>query len=173
MPPQPENVILLQRASFNIVYGGPTRAEGRSYNFTPVFFIYPDGKLDKSGAEQLLADLDIQPLLDANYGTAVVINPTAGKYDAKADFEVFAQLFNQFRGPGNLKVVGFGAGATFVNQVIAPQVGGQIADILRWAVSPARRWMPRASLPTWPGRVPPRWPSLIRLPSPPMPTSPC
>lgn len=43
--PQPENVILMQRASFTIQYGGPTRAEGRSYNFTPVFFIYPDGKL--------------------------------------------------------------------------------------------------------------------------------
>ena len=64
--PQPENVILLQRASFNIVYGGPTRAEGRSYNFTPTFFIYPDGQLDKDGAEKLLADMDIQPLLDAN-----------------------------------------------------------------------------------------------------------
>ena len=139
LPPQPENVILLQRASFNIVYGGPTRAEGRSYNFTPVFFIYPDAKLDKFGAEQLLADLDIQPLLDANYGTAVVINPTADKYDAKADFEVFTQLFNQFRGPGNLKVVGFGAGATFVNQVIVPQAGGQIADILTVGGKPGKK----------------------------------
>ena len=138
MPPQPENVILLQRASFNIVYGGPTRAEGRSYNFTPVFFIYPDGKLDQTGAQKLLADLDIQPLLDANYGTAVVINPTAEKFEAKADFEVFTQLFNQFRGPGNLKVVGFGAGATFVNQVIAPQVGGQIADILTVGGKPGK-----------------------------------
>jgi poly(3-hydroxybutyrate) depolymerase len=128
--PQPENVILMQRASFNIVYGGPTRAEGRSYNFTPAFFIYPDGKLDKGGAEKLLAEMDIQPLLDANYGTALVINPTGEKYDAKADFEVFEQLFNQFRGPGNLKVVGLGSGATFVNQVIAPKAGGQIADIL-------------------------------------------
>ena len=128
--PQPENVILMQRASFNIVYGGPTRAEGRSYNFTPAFFIYPDGKLDKEGAEKLLADMDIQPLLDANYGTAIVINPTGDKYDAKTDYEVFEQLFNMFRGPGNLKVVGLGAGATFVNQVIAPQAGGQIAGIL-------------------------------------------
>ena len=128
--PQPENVILMQRASFNIVYGGPTRAEGRSYNFTPAFFIYPDGKLNKDGAEKLLADMDIQPLLDANYGTAVVINPTGDKYDAKADYEVFEQLFNMFRGPGNLKVVGLGTGATFVNQVIAPQAGGQIAGIL-------------------------------------------
>ena len=128
--PAPENVILTQRASMTITYGGPTRAEGRSYNFTPVFFIYPDGKLDKEGAEQLLASLDIQPLLDANYGTAVVVNPTGEKYAADADFAVFVKLFNQHRGPGNLKVVGFGAGATFVNQVLAPQAGGQVSGIL-------------------------------------------
>ena len=140
--PQPENVILMQRASFNIVYGGPTRAEGRSYNFTPAFFIYPDGKLDKEGAEKLLADMDIQPLLDANYGTAVVINPTGDKYDAEADFKVFEQLFNQFRGPGNLKVVGLGAGATFVNQVIAPKAGAQIADILTVGGKPGKSAAP-------------------------------
>lgn len=66
-PTMPENVIHTQSASFQIFYGGPTRAEGRSYNFTPMFFIYPDGKLDKSGAEKLLADLDIQTVLDQNY----------------------------------------------------------------------------------------------------------
>ena len=43
----PQNVILTARANNPIMYGGPTRAEGRSYNFTPVFFIYPDTKLAK------------------------------------------------------------------------------------------------------------------------------
>ena len=75
-PSQPENVILTQRSATTIMYGGPTRAEGRSYNFTPIFYIYPDAKLDKAGAEQLLSSLDIQPSLDANYGTAIVVNPT-------------------------------------------------------------------------------------------------
>ena len=121
------NVIHTQRATITIQYGGPTRAEGRSYNFTPVFFIYPDGKLDQAGARKLLADMGIQPLLDANYGTAMVINPSGDKY-TEEDFGVFEQLFNLFRGPGNLKVVGLGAGATFVNQVIAPRAGDQIAD---------------------------------------------
>lgn len=129
-PALPENIIYTQRASINITYGGPTRAEGRSYNFTPIFFIYPDGKLDQAGAEQLLASLDIQPLLDANYGTALVVNPIGDKYDVQADFDAFVQLFNQFRGPGNLKLVGFGQGATFINQVLAPKAGGQVAGIL-------------------------------------------
>jgi poly(3-hydroxybutyrate) depolymerase len=126
----PQNVILTARASSPIMYGGPTRAEGRSYNFTPVFFIYPDTKLDKDGAAKLLEDLAIQPLLDSEYGTAMVINPVGEKYAADADFEAFVNLFNMSRGPGNLKVVGIGQGATFVNQVIAPKAAGQIAGIL-------------------------------------------
>lgn len=137
MEPVP-NVVLTRRASFNIVYGGPTRAEGRSYNFTPSFFIYPDGRLDQAGADKLLDEIALQPLLDQNYGVAMVINPTGDRYDAKVDFDVFVQLFNLFRGPGNLKVVGLGAGATFVNQVIAPKAGGQIADILSIGGKPGK-----------------------------------
>jgi poly(3-hydroxybutyrate) depolymerase len=136
--PAPENVILSARASNPIQYGGPTRAEGRSYNFTPVFFIYPDAKLDKTAAEALLRELDIQPLLDSEYGTALVINPIGDKYAAEADFDAFVKLFNASRGPGNLKVVGIGQGATFVNQVIAPKAGGQIADILSIGGKPGK-----------------------------------
>ena len=136
--PNPENVVLTRRASFNIVYGGPTRAEGRSYNFTPVFFIYPDGKVDQAGAEALLAALEIQPLLDDHYGTALVVNPCGEKYDSKADFDAFVQLFNLLRGPGNLKLVGIGAGATFVNQVLAPQAAGQVAGILSIGGKPGK-----------------------------------
>ena len=129
-PGAPENVIHTQRSATTITYGGPTRAEGRSYNFTPIFYVYPDAKLDKAGAEQLLASLDIQPCLDANYGNVFVVNPTGDKYDAEADFEIFVKLFNQHRGPGNLKVIGLGSGATFVNQVIAPKAGDHIAGIM-------------------------------------------
>ena len=137
-PQLPEQVACMRRGTITVSYGGPTRAEGRSYNFTPVFFVYPDGNLDKDGAEQLLDDLAIQPLLDANYGTAVVVNPTGEKYDATEDFEVFVSLFNQFRGPGNLKLVGFGQGATFINQVLAPKAGGQVAGILTVGGKPGK-----------------------------------
>ena len=134
----PENVVLTARATQTIQYGGPTRAEGRSYNFTPVFFIYPDGKLDRTAAEKLLLEMDIQPLLDSDYGIALVINPTGDQFAADADFDVFVQLFNASRGPGNLKVVGIGQGATFVNQVIAPKAGGQVADILSIGGKPGK-----------------------------------
>lgn len=136
--PEPVNVVLTQRASFSIAYGGPTRAEGRSYNFTPTFFIYPDSRLDKADAEALVASLDLQQLLDDNYGTALVVNPTGEKYAPEADFEAFAQLFNRFRGPGNLKIVGIGNGATFVNQVLAPKAGGQVSGILTIGGKPGK-----------------------------------
>ena len=134
----PENVVLTARANNSIQYGGPTRAEGRSYNFTPMFFIYPDGKVDKAGAEALLKELDIQPLLDSDYGTALVVNPVGDKYAAEADFDAFVKLFNASRGPGNLKVVGIGQGATFVNQVIAPRAAGQVAGILSIGGKPGK-----------------------------------
>ena len=137
-PGAPENVVASRRATVSIAYGGPTRAEGRSYNFTPMFLIYPDGRLDQAAAEELLNSLDLQPLLDENYGTAMVVNPLGAKYDAEADFEAFIKLFNQFRGPGNLKVIGFGAGATFVNQVLAPKAGGQVAGILTVGGKPGK-----------------------------------
>ena len=134
----PQQVVLTARATSPIMYGGPTRAEGRSYNFTPVFFIYPDAKLDEAGATKLLQELDIQPLLDSEYGTAMVVNPIGDKYAADADFEAFVNLFNANRGPGNLKVVGIGQGATFVNQVIAPKAAGQMAGILSIGGKPGK-----------------------------------
>lgn len=135
--PDPEYIVLTQRAATQMVYGGPTNPQGRSYNFTPTFYIYPDQKLDKAGAEALLADLDIQPVLDANYGVAIVINPVGDKYNAEKDFEAFIAQFNKSRS-GNLKVIGIGAGATFVNQVIAPKAGDHIAGILTVGGQPAK-----------------------------------
>ena len=135
--PDPENVILTKRAATQQAYGGPTNPQGRSYNFTPTFYVYPDTKLDKAGAEALLAEMGIQPILDANYGVAIVINPLGDKYDADKDFEAFVAQFNRSRS-GNLKVIGIGAGATFVNQVIAPKAGDHIAGILTVGGQPAK-----------------------------------
>ena len=136
----PENVVTSRRGSLTQVYGGPTRAEGRSYNFTPVFLAFPDGKLDKDGAEAFLDALDMQSVLDDNYGNVMVVNPTGDKF-GQADFDVFVQLFNMLR-PTNLKVMGFGDGATFVNQVIVPQAAGSIAGVLTVGGKPARKAAP-------------------------------
>ena len=130
-------VVHTQRSATQLVYGGPTNPQGRSYNFTPTFLVYPDGKLDQAGARELLEQMDIQPVLDANYGVAIVLNPVGAKYDAEKDFEAFVAQFNKARS-GNLKVIGIGAGATFVNQVIAPKAGDHLAGILTIGGQPAK-----------------------------------
>ena len=135
--PDPEYVVLTRRSSTPVSFGGPVNPQGRSFNFSPTFFVYPDGKVDAQGAEALLAALDIQPVLDGNFGVAVVMNPVGDRYAADKDFEAFVAQFNKARS-GNLKVIGIGAGATFVNQVLAPRAADQIAGILTVGGQPAK-----------------------------------
>lgn len=129
MEPDPEYVIHVQRATSPFVFGGDTQPQGRSFNNAPTFFVYPDVKLDKAGAEALAASLNLQDVLDNNFATLYVLNPVGEKYDAEADFEAFKNMFDRARS-GNLKVVGLGNGATFVNQVIAPRAADYIAGIV-------------------------------------------
>ncbi|MBR5018554.1 MAG: hypothetical protein IKX53_02830 [Bacteroidales bacterium] len=133
----PEQVTGMRRGTINVSFGGPTRAEGRSYNNAPTFFVYPDSRLDAAGAEALLDAMAIQPVLDENFGTAFVINPVGVTYDAAKDFDVFVELFNRARS-GNLKVIGFGNGATFVNQVLALKAADHIAGIATVGGKPAK-----------------------------------
>ena len=134
--PDPENVVLNRRAA--MPFGaGATNFDGRSFNNAPTFFVYPDTKLDQAGADALVNELGLQPILENNFGSVVVINPVGAKYDASADFDCFVKMFNKSRS-GNLKVIGFGEGATFVNQVIALQAADHIAGIVTVGGKPAK-----------------------------------
>ena len=107
-----------------------TQRDGRSNNHAPTFFIYPDSKLDEAGAKKLVEDLDMRDVLVENHVKVFVINPIGENYDNSADFEGFKEVFNKARS-GNLKVIGIGNGATFVNTAIAPtDAAGHIAGIL-------------------------------------------
>ena len=134
--PDPENVILTKRAASPFQYGGDTQAQGRSFNNSPTFFIYPDGKLSQEAAEALVASMGMQKVLDENFASVIVINPTADKY-TEADFDIFVKMFDKSRS-GNLKVIGFGAGATFVNQVVALKAADHIAGIVTVDGMPAK-----------------------------------
>jgi poly(3-hydroxybutyrate) depolymerase len=134
--PDPENVVLNRRAT--MPFGaGATNFDGRSFNNAPTFFVYPDTKLDQAGADALVNELGLQPILENNFGSVVVINPVGAKYDASADFDCFVKMFNKSRS-GNLKVLGFGEGATFVNQVIALKAADHIAGIVTVGGKPAK-----------------------------------
>lgn len=134
--PDPENVVFTKRPDMGYVFGGDTQPLGRSFNNAPTFFVYPDTKLDKVGAEVFVESLGMKDVLNDNFGTVIVINPTDAKY-AEKDFDVFVTMFNKARS-GNLKVIGFGDGATFVNQVIAPKAAGHIAGIVSVGGKPGK-----------------------------------
>lgn len=103
---------------------------GRSHNNSPTFFIYPDVRVDEAGAKALVEELGMQSVVEANHAAVYVLNPSGEKYDAKADFDAFVEMFNRARS-GNLKVVGIGNGATFVNQGLATtDAASHIAGIL-------------------------------------------
>lgn len=122
--PMPENVVYFEN---NLNQG---QIEGRSNNNAPTIFIYPHSRLDKSAAKALLDELDMRDVLVENHIKVYVINPLGQKYDDVADLEGFKDVFNKARS-GNLKVIGLGNGATFVNNVIAPcDAAGHIAGIL-------------------------------------------
>ena len=134
--PDPENVVLNRRAT--MPFGaGATNFDGRSFNNAPTFFVYPDTPVDQAAAEKLVDALGLQPILENNFGSVVVINPVGAKYDAAADFDCFVKMFNKSRS-GNLKVLGFGEGATFVNQVIALKAADHVAGIVTVGGKPAK-----------------------------------
>lgn len=134
--PDPENVVLNRRAA--MPFGaGATNFDGRSFNNAPTFFVYPDKPVDKTGAEELVEALGLQPILENNFGSVVILNPVGAKYDAAADFDCFVKMFNKSRS-GNLKVLGFGEGATFVNQVIALKAADHVAGIVTVGGKPAK-----------------------------------
>ena len=136
--PDPEYVAYSERSQ------GGSQEEGRSRNNAPTFFIYPDTRVDEAGAKALVEQLGMKEVKDANHGTIYVINPVGEKYANAADFEAFKEMFNRARS-GNLKVIGIGNGATFVNTALAPtDAAGHIAGILtiggKAGKAPAESW---------------------------------
>ena len=88
--PDPVNVVLNRRAA--MPFGaGATNFDGRSFNNAPTFFVYPDTPVDQGAAEKLVDALGLQPILENNFGSVVVINPVGAKYDAAADFDCFVK----------------------------------------------------------------------------------
>ena len=122
--PNPEYVAFAKR------WYNSAQDVGRSHNNAPTFFVYPDSKVDEAGAQALLEELGMLATAEANQSAVYVLNPVGEKYDAKADFDAFVEMFNRARS-GNLKVVGVGAGATFVNSALAmTDAASHIAGIL-------------------------------------------
>lgn len=128
--PQQQGNSLPEYVAYNTRSSNSAQDVGRSFNNSPTLFIYPDSRLDETAAKALLEQLGTQEVAEATHAAIYVINPVGEKYDNKADFEAFVEMFNRARS-GNLKVIGIGNGATFVNTALAASdAAGHIAGIL-------------------------------------------
>ena len=102
---------------------------GRFNNPAPVFYIFPDAAMTNDDAAKLVSESGMQEVLDEFAGSAYIVNPLGAKYDNEKDLEAFIQLLERMRIMFNVKVIGIGNGATFVNEAIARKAGS-IADIV-------------------------------------------
>lgn len=109
--------------------GKPADIYGRFNNPAPVFMIFPDGRTSKEDAEKMVNESGIKQILDDFAGSAYVINPLGEKYDNVKDLESYIAFVERLRIAFNIKVVGIGNGATFVNEAIARKAGN-IAGIV-------------------------------------------
>lgn len=96
---------------------------GRFNNPAPVFMIFPDGRTSKAAADMMIADSGLQQIIDDFGGSAYVINPIGEKYDNVKDLESYIAFVERLRIAFNIKVVGIGSGATFVNETIGRKAG--------------------------------------------------
>jgi hypothetical protein len=98
--------------------------------FGPVFYIFPDNKLDNNQALELAGNLDLVNIIKEYGGRIMVVNPSSDKWQEQ-DLEDFRRLIGMGSSPTNVKVIGIGSGATFVNrQLVATELTGVIAGIV-------------------------------------------
>ncbi|MBR3624947.1 MAG: hypothetical protein IKN48_01120 [Bacteroidaceae bacterium] len=98
--------------------------------YGPAFFIFPDQKLDEKSALVLAKELKIIEIAAEFGGRICVVNPAGAKWQA-SDVQAFRDLMGRSGAATNVKVVGIGNGATFVNQYLAAtDLTGAIAGIV-------------------------------------------
>lgn len=84
----------------------------------PVYFIYYNGSV--SDPMSVVRNFGMERHIDSYLATVYVVNPANGKtFSQTADLEVYYKLLERLRVINNLKLIGKGAGATFINNVLS------------------------------------------------------
>ena len=109
--------------------GDLTLETGHLNGFTPFYLVYPDKKVDESQALDLIKELGIDQQLKQFGISFGVVNPVGDTYNNEVDLNAFQAMVDSLRTFANLKIIGIGNGATFVNQVIANNAG-EVAGIV-------------------------------------------
>ncbi|MDL2265928.1 hypothetical protein LJC43_06075 [Parabacteroides sp. OttesenSCG-928-G21] len=105
--------------------------DGRGSMNAPMFMIYPDAPCDEEAANQLVNELGLEELVTKYAGRVGVINPVGKTYNNTEDLEAYIAFINKMRNISNLKIIGIGKGATFVNNVISRNAG-EVAGIFTY-----------------------------------------
>ena len=109
--------------------GDLTLETGHLNGFTPFYLVYPDKKVDESQALDPIKELGIDQQLKQFGISFGVVNPVGDTYNNDVDLKAFQTMVDSLRTFANLKIIGIGNGATFVNQVIANNAG-EVAGIV-------------------------------------------
>ncbi|MDR1623384.1 MAG: hypothetical protein LBS04_00180 [Tannerellaceae bacterium] len=105
------NIFLYRDTTQNIDARGSMNA--------PMFIIYPDKPINEEEANVLINELGLDDLIFKYAGSVGVINPVGKTYDNEKDLEAYKSFIDRMRAIFNLKIIGIGNGATFVNDVIS------------------------------------------------------
>lgn len=105
--------------------------DGRGSMNAPMFMIYPDAPLNEEESNALINELGLGELVTKYAGSVGVINPVGKTYNNEVDLEAYKAFINRMRNISNLKIIGIGKGATFVNNVISRNAG-EVAGIFTY-----------------------------------------
>jgi poly(3-hydroxybutyrate) depolymerase len=112
----------------------PSTFRDRGGSYAPTYLIYADKQRTAEEGKTLVDELDMLPHLDEYKARAFVAGPVDGvRYDPVADLDAFKN-FLRTRRSSNLKLIGIGAGATFINNVLS-QYAFAVAGILTYGGS--------------------------------------
>lgn len=114
--------------------------------YAPTYVIYPDQSVDEYQASALLNELGIISNIDKYATKAYIVNPVDDTWSTLDD-ETFLSILDNVVGPNpNIKVIGIGNGATFVNQYVT-QKDWAIAGIMTYGGELGQ--VPKYSVPTY------------------------
>ncbi len=86
----------------------------------PTFIIYPDGYISDEDAKKLLDDSGLTTIIDDHAAVAYVARPTDGKTFTANDLDGFKTIVKKIAVADNVKLIGIGNGATFINENLTP-----------------------------------------------------
>ena len=98
--------------------GNTSTFRDRGTSYAPTYLVYADKQRTVEEAKRLIDDLGMTAHLDEYKARAFVVGPSNGTAYGPADLTAFQDLLRTRRS-SNLKIIGIGDGATFVNSVIA------------------------------------------------------